>query len=99
MPKYKFVATGSNTNVKAGAGALYGIITGGVASATAFVVDSVSIGATPNYVTQASNTSNLAMIGVLANTSPWVTNMYGTRFQVGLTVATTSNMPITVVYD
>ena len=57
--RYQYISTGSNTTVKDGAGQLYGILAGGADGGTVFAVDSLGIGATPNYVTQRSDSSNL----------------------------------------
>lgn len=99
MPRSQFISTGSNTTVKSGAGQVYGVIVGGVNGGSTFVVDSVSIGVTPNYPNQVSNSSNLAVIANLAAGNPQHYPMYGATFNRGLTVAATSNTPVTVFYD
>ena len=98
MPLSRYISAGSNTNVKSGPGNLYGVVAGGANGGTFFAVDSVSIGATPNYVTQLSNSSNITAIGPLgAAAAAW--DLHGASFQVGLTVAATSSSPLTVFYD
>lgn len=97
MPKYAYVALGSNTNVKSGSGTLYSV-TAGAASGTLVVADSVSIGVTPNYVTIGQSVpSNIAYIPLLATGVSY--DFSGAQFVSGLTVAATSNAPITVIYD
>ena len=98
MPKSQFISAGSNTNVKSGAGQVYGVNVGGVDGASVFLVDSVSIGATPNYITQRSNGSNIAVVGPLGAAGGSV-DLHGSQFMVGLTVAATSSAPVTVIYD
>ena len=98
MPKAQFISTGSNTNVKSGPGTVYGVNVGGVNGASVFLVDSVSIGATPNYINQVSNGSNIAVIGPLTAAGGSV-NLHGSQFANGLTVAATSSAPVTVMYD
>lgn len=94
-----FIANGSNTNVKVGPGVIYGGEFHGANGATLFLVDSLSIGATPNYVTQVSNTSNIAVYGPALSATTVNVNTFGARFQVGLTVATTSNANASIIYD
>lgn len=99
MPKQAFVALGSNTTVQTGSGRLYGLNMQGIAGATAYAVDSTSIGVTPNYVTQVSNTSNLLVAGpAVAGVQP-TEQAFGAPFSRGLTVAATSNAAVTVYYD
>lgn len=98
MSKSAFVSSGSNSNVKSGAGQVSGVVVGGVNGASVFLVDSVSIGASPNYVTQLSNSSNIATIGPVSAVGGSFP-LYGAPFYRGLTVAATSNANVTVVYD
>ena len=98
MSQTTFVSVGSNTLIKTGPGRVYGTIVSGVDGASAFLVDSIGIGATPNYVTQLSNSSNVATIGPVTAAGGSF-DLYGAWFQVGLTVATTSNANLTVVWD
>lgn len=98
MPQHTFISTGSNTRVKEGEGTVYGAVVGPANGGSVFFVDSTSIGVTPNYVTQLSNSSNIAMAYPL--TTAWQqVNMFGARFQDGLVVAATSNAAVTVFYD
>jgi len=97
MPQYAFVALGSNTNVKSGSGKLYSV-TAGAASGTLVIADSLSIGATPNYVTIGQSVpSNIAYIPLAATSQSY--EFYGAIFQDGLTVAATSSAPVTVIFD
>ena len=97
MPKYAYVAVGSNTNVKAGPGTLYSV-TAGAASGTLVIADSVSIGATPNYVTIGNSVpSNMAYLPLPSTAQTF--EFYGAQFQSGLTVAATSNAGLTVIFD
>ena len=98
MPRYQYISSGSNTTIVSGVGRAYGVVASGANGGSIFLVDSIGIGATPNYVTQKSNSSNLAHIGVLG-TAPSDYNLMGLPFQVGLTVAATSNADVTVIYD
>lgn len=99
MPLSQFVAVGSNTNIKTGAGRLYGVVIGGANGGTFIAQDSVSIGATPNYVAMGvSVASNLAYVSGLPAT-PMQFDFRATPFTNGLTVAATSNAPLTVSYD
>jgi len=98
MPRYQYISSGSNTTIVSGVGRAYGVVASGASGGSIFLVDSIDIGATPNYVTQISNSSNLAHIGSLSsNASDY--NLMGIPFQVGLTVAATSNASVTVIYD
>ena len=97
MSRYRYISTGSNTTVKSGAGQLYGINAAGADGDTVFAVDSISIGVTPNYVTQPSNSSNLAAMPLTA--APLAIPTYGVPFNIGLTVAATSSSLLTVFYD
>jgi hypothetical protein len=99
MPKSAYISAGSNTTVKTGPGFLYGAVVGGGANGgSAFFVNSISIGATPNYVTQLSDSSNIAVVGpVGVNGGDFP--LYGAPFSTGLTVSATSNAPVTVAYD
>lgn len=99
MPHSQSASIGSNTNYKAGPGQVYGITIAAPNGASVAVVDSVSIGATPNYVTQASNGSNVAFIGPLTAAANFHIPLYGARFEVGLTVAATSSANVTVNWD
>lgn len=98
MPSVRFVASGSNTTVKSGEGQVYGAVVAGVNGATAFLVDSLSIGVTPNYITQLSDSSNIAVFGPVGAAGGEFST-YGAHFQDGLTVAVTSNANIAVYYD
>lgn len=98
MPRYVYVSSGSNTTVKSSEGRVYGVVAGGANGGSIFLVDSISIGATPNYVTQRSNASNLAAIGPLPATATGY-DLMGIPFQVGLTIAATSNADVTVIYE
>ena len=101
MPLGKYIALGSNTTVKTGPGRVYNVLAGGLAPSGGgvFVVDSVSIGATPNYVTLPQSVpSNLAHIGPLPATA-FFAELGGIPFQDGLTVAATSNANVLVTYD
>ena len=99
--RYAYISLGSNTTVKSGSGRLFGVLAGGpgMSGGSVFAVDSTSIGATPNYVTQRSNSSNLADIGPLPATVGATFDLMGIGFEVGLTVAATSNTDLTVIYD
>lgn len=99
MPLSRYISTGSNTTVKSGEGRVYGFVAGSTTAngGTVFLVDSVSIGVTPNYITQLSNSSNLLTFPLTAAGAS-VTSL-GIRYQDGLTVAATSNAPVTVIYD
>lgn len=99
MPRYQHIATGSNTTVKTGAGQVYGMTVGGVNGATAFLMDSVSIGVAPAYPTLLSSSSNILTVANLAAGNPEHFPTYGASFVVGLTVAATSNAPVTVYFD
>jgi hypothetical protein len=101
MPRHEYISSGSNTLVKSGEGTLYGILAGGlgVTGGSVFAVDTLGIGATPNYVTQLANSSNIAVIGPLNTTANPTYDLKGVRFQDGLVVAATSNAVLTVFYD
>lgn len=102
MPLSRYIALGSNTTVKSGAGRVYRIQVGGLAISGGgiLVQDSVSIGLSPNFVTlPQSAASNIAYIGPLPATVPATFDLGGVPFSVGLTVAATSNAHMLVVYD
>lgn len=98
MPKSAFISAGSNTTVKSGPGQVYGAVVGPANGGSVFLVDSTSIGVTPNYVTQLSNSSNIA-VGYPLTTAWQNVPLFGATFHDGLTVSATSNAPVTVVYD
>lgn len=99
MPRSQFVAVGSNTNIKSGTGTFYGAVVGGANGASFYALDSVSIGNAPNYATLGQSVpSNLAYVAGISAV-PFQLDMHGVPFQVGLTVAATSNAPMTIFYD
>lgn len=98
MPRSAFIALGSNTTVATGTGYLYRLVVGGANGATVVARDTVELGVAPNYVTLGQSVpSNLAFIPGL--TAAPASFDFGMPFQVGLSVAATSNAPITVIYD
>lgn len=98
MPKVAYVALGSNTTIKSGAGTLYGVAIGGAAGGTFVALDSVSIGNAPDYnAIGRSVPSNLAILPGLAATPSYI-DLPG-RFSTGLTVAATSNADLSIFYD
>lgn len=99
MPLSQFVSLGSNTTIKTGPGRLYGVTIGGANGGTFVALDSVSIGVTPNFATLGNAVaSNLAFIPGLAAT-PTQFDFRATPFEIGLTVAATSNASLSVYYD
>jgi len=98
MSKYAYIANGSNTTVKTGAGNVQRLIVNGVTGATVVVADVLGLGATPNFPNiQAAVPSNIAVIGPIGATPQEFT--IGAQFTVGLTIAATSNASVTVTYD
>src|SRR3990167_1785153 len=98
MPYSAFVSRGIYTAGKSGPGVLYGIVTSGASGGTVVLQDSVSIGTTPNYVTLPNSVgSNLGYVTLLATGQAFP--FHGAPFQIGLTVAATSNCHVTVSYD
>jgi len=95
--RHAFISLGSNTNVVDGPGQVYGVTVSGVNGASVYLVDSLSIGATPNYLTQISDGSNIAVIGPLT-AAGGVFDLWGAPFTYGLTVAATSNASLGVVF-
>lgn len=99
MPRFSYIALGSNTTVKAGEGYLYGLTVSGANGGSVVVQDSIGIGVTPNLVTLPTAVgSNIAHIATLGAT-PTEWRMFGVPFQDGLTIAATSNANITVYFD
>lgn len=99
MPKYQYVALGSNTTVKSGTGQVYGVTIGGANGATVLVMDAISIGTSPDYnAVPRSVASNIAVITGVGAT-PFSVPLHGAQFGTGLVIAATSNAPVSVFYD
>lgn len=99
MPQSGYVALGSNTTVKSGSGYVYGVTVGGIAGATVVLLDSISIGQSPDFSAIARSVpSNVAVIGPMG-AAPAHFPLYGVHFYTGLTVAATSNASAVVSFD
>lgn len=94
---YSYLSAGSNTTVKSGRGSLYAIVVTPAAGSTVHVVDSVSVGTTPNYNTDLTGT--IAKVGPFVDAEPEAIDFGGLGFNTGLTIAATSNARLTVVYE
>lgn len=93
---YATVSTGSNTTIKSGYGLLKGLVITPAAGSVVHVVDSVSIGATPNL--NNSQTGEILRIGPYVDAEPEAYRFeIGTN--VGLTVAATSNARVHVEFE
>lgn len=93
---YTTISTGSNTTVKSGYGKLRGLVVNPAAGSVVHVVDSVSIGATPNLNT--SQTGEILRIGPYVDAEP-EPYRFAIGFNVGLTIAATSNARVHVEYE
>jgi len=91
--RYKFIALGSNTTVKSGAGTVYTVATSNPTGSAVRVDDSVSLGQAPDLNTGGTATIALLSGGSFFNLGP------GIGFDAGLTVAASSNARVSVAYE
>lgn len=94
---YATLAAGSNTTIKTGYGTLKSITVTPAAGTTIHIVDSVSIGATPNLNT--SLTGEIFRVGPFVDAEPEYLGPYQIGWNVGLTIAATSNARVHVEYE
>ena len=94
---YATLSTGSNTTIKSGYGKLHSITITPAAGTVVHVVDSVSIGASPNLGT--SQTGEILRLGPAVDAEPEYFGPYDIGFNTGLTIAATSNARVHVEYE
>ena len=102
--RYAYVSDGSNTTVKTGPGSLYSIQVSPGHGSTLTIVDSADLGAAPDL-----NSDSLT--GIIGRVGEWSTSSNGIKpspdtlsfvglgFNVGLTLAATSNARLIVEYE
>ena len=90
--KYLFISAGSSSSVKDGAGTLYAILSSNPSGGTIRADDAIDLGATPNLNTSGSAT-------IINHGAAELDFGPGIGFNVGLTVAASSNAKLTVVYE
>lgn len=94
---YSTVSTGSNTTVKTGFGTLKSLTITPAAGTVVHVVDSVSIGATPNL--NLAQTGEILRIGPFVDAEPEYFGPYQLGLNAGLLIAATSNARVHVEYE
>lgn len=94
---YSTVSAGSNTTVKSGYGKLRSVTVTPAAGTVVHVVDSTSIGATPNLNT--SQTGEILRLGPFVDAEPEYFGPYHIGINSGLTIAATSNARVHVEYE
>ncbi len=97
MPnRYATVSIGSNSTIKTGYGILRGLTITPATGSVVHVVDSVSIGTTPNL--NAAQTGEILRLGPYVDAEP-ESSRHEIGFNVGLTIAATSNARVHVEYE
>ena len=94
---YSTVATGSNTTIRTGYGTIKSLTVSPAAGSVVHIVDSVSLGASPNLNT--SLTGEILRLGPFVDAEPEYFGPYQIGLNNGLTIAATSNARVHVEYE
>lgn len=95
---YATLSTGSNTNVKSGAGTLYAVHVFPANGSSVRIEDATDLGAAPNLNTSGTSTIELQS-GYTSATPAFVGFGPGVGFNTGLTIAATSNARVVAIYE
>jgi len=94
---YANVSTGSNTTVKTGYGKLKSVTITPAAGTIVHVVDSISIGTTPNL--NLTQTGEILRLGPFVDAEPEFFGPYEIGINTGITIAATSNARVHVEFE
>lgn len=94
---WRLISNGSNTTVKRSAGTLYRVLVSPVNGSTVRIEGSADLGATPDL--NASGADTIASFGTFGSTVP-ATIDFGPGIGFGgLSIAATSNVRVTAIYE